>query len=80
MFGPLTSAIYGKQDVAAFFEKAAGATLDVNVEGCPCQECIKARAEFDAWVEDVKRRWHNPDCGPACTEHQLTDYSGLVVQ
>ena len=36
---------------------------------CGCDDCVQARARFDAWVEDTHKRWHNPICGPLCAEH-----------
>lgn len=36
---------------------------------CPCDDCVQALADFNAWVESVRHRWHNPDCGPLCAEH-----------
>ncbi len=53
-------------------------------EGCECDNCTTARADFDAWADAFNHRWEGrkqgvgccvaddatyKPCGPLCTEH-----------
>lgn len=49
-------------------------TQDINcteAEGCECDDCVKARAEFNAWCDQTEQRW---------AEAALTAPSGVVLE
>lgn len=66
-------------------------TLSINCTGdesetCACPGCVKARADFDAWVADTEKRWAkayaegrvahlcgNPCANPLCPKAATVD-------